>query len=207
METSDRLPSALLESRLCAVVPADAVGSLVGAVEVMVQEGVTVFSLPGDRADEIAELAGIFGARATFCAHDVAAEQLDEVLATSAAAVQLRRVDAALVERVHEAGRAALGLALTPTEIVTAGAAGLDCVVVAPAEVMGASYPEYVIELVPDVRLGARGGLGAYSARRWIENGAAFVMLDAALVGDAMRGGQLSGLRERCQTFVTAVGG
>ncbi len=205
METETRLPAALLDTKICALVPQAATGSLVGAIEVMVQEGIRVFSLPAGRADDLARLAATFGPRATFIAHDVELDQLDEVLAGPAPVVMPRWVDAGIVARIHDAGRAVVGLALTPTEIRATASTGVDAVVVAPAEVMGASYPEFLADLTPGVVLGARGGLGAYSARRWVENGAAFVMLDAALVGDAFTGGPLGSLRERCQTFVTAV--
>ena len=57
METETRLPAALLDTKICALVPQAATGSLVGAIEVMVQEGIRVFSLPAGRADDLARLA------------------------------------------------------------------------------------------------------------------------------------------------------
>lgn len=204
-EAPSRLPQRLLDGRIVVAFGSDATGSLVGALEVMVQEGIGVFSMPASRAADLGNLAVMFGPRASFGVHGVTAETLDDALATPAEVIELRTPDAALVERIHEAGRAALVAALTPTEIAHAWSLGADAVVVVPAEVMGSSYPEQLVELLPGVALAARSGLGAYSARRWVEAGASFVCLDDALIGDAAKGGSLSGLRERCQTFVTSV--
>lgn len=200
------LPDRLLSSRLVAALPDRPVGSLVAAVEVMVQEGISSFSFPVGQASEVARLCGIFGPRAVLGVHDVTSlDELGQVLEVEPDLVTLGSVDPELVERAQRAGVALLAPALTPTEVQRAWSLGVAGVMVVPAEVMGSSYPEALAPLCPGVRLMARGGLGAYSARRWIEAGAAAVWLDDALLGDAVSGGSLGSLRERCQTFRTAV--
>lgn len=210
---NDALPPLLAATRMVVRLPDRPLARLVGAFEVMVQEGVKVFSLPATRVDELAGLARVFGPRACFCVHDVGdGEQVEQALADGARLVSLRVPDPGLVQRCREAGVPVAVTALTPTEVNQAWALGPDAVVVAPAEVMGASYPEALAMLCPGAVLMARGGLGAYAARRWVEAGAAAVWLDDALLGDAVPPvgsetvtGRLSGLRERCQTFRAAI--
>ncbi|MGO4958149.1 bifunctional 4-hydroxy-2-oxoglutarate aldolase/2-dehydro-3-deoxy-phosphogluconate aldolase [Luteococcus sp. Sow4_B9] len=206
--TSDALalPQALLDARLVATLPDRAMPSLVAAVEVMVQEGLPAVSLPAAQVEQVSKLTGIFGPRAVLGVHDVdSVEQLEAAAGAGAQFVALCGPDAALVTRARELGVAVLAAALTPTEVRVAWTLGVSAVLVVPAEVMGSGYPEALVQLAPGVTLNARGGLGAYSARRWAEAGATAVWLDEALVGDAFSGGSLSSLRERCQTFRSAV--
>lgn len=201
-----QLPHRMVQGRLVATLPDRAMPSLVAAVEVMVQEGVDVVSLPVAQTEQVTRLRGIFGPRACFGVHDVDdAEQLRVALDAGAEFVSLAGPDVSLLEECHRAQVPALVAALTPTEIRAAWRLGPAGVVVVPAEVMGSSYPEAVLPLAPGTVVTARGGLGAYSARRWAEAGAVAVWLDEALVGDAFSGGPLGGLRERCQTFRAAV--
>lgn len=205
-ESSSRLPQRLLASTLVATLPDRPVRPLVGAVEVLVQERITAISLPVGQLEQVASLVRSFGMRACFLAHDVAdAAQLEQVSAAGASMAVLCAPDATLVARAHELGLAVAVPALTPTEVLIAATTGADLVQVLPAEVLGASYPEQLRPLVGDVVLGARGGLGAYSARRWAEAGAKAIWLDDALLGDVEGGINLSGLRERSQTFRAAV--
>jgi len=200
------LPDAMTAGRLVATLPDRAMPSLVAAVEVMVQEGIDVVSLPAPRVDEVGRLRGIFGPRCLVGVHDVGREQeLEEALALEPAFVALSGPDEDLVARARRAGCPVLAAALTPTEVRAAWRVGVSGGVVVPAAVMGSGYPEALAQLAPEVVLTARGGLGAYSARRWAEAGAQAVWLDDALLGDAFTGGPLGSLRERCQTFRTAV--
>ncbi|ROR55207.1 2-dehydro-3-deoxyphosphogluconate aldolase/(4S)-4-hydroxy-2-oxoglutarate aldolase [Luteococcus japonicus] len=200
------LPSRMTDGRLVATLPDRAMPSLVAAVEVMVQEGVDVVSLPVAQAEQVARLRGIFGPRACFGIHDVDDDgQLREALEAGAEFVSLSGPDQELLDHCHQAGIPALVAALTPTEIRGAWRMGPAAVVVVPAEVMGSGYPEAVLPLAPGAVVTARGGLGAYAARRWAEAGAVALWLDEALIGDAFRGGPLGSLRERCQTFRAAV--
>ena len=205
-QTQLPLPQALLDSRLVAALPDRAVGSLVAAVEVMVQEGIAGFSFPVGQLAEVARLRRIFGPRAVVGVHDVSdLTELGQALEVDPEFVALSHPDEQLVDLVHRAGIPLLVCALTPTEVQHAWRQGVAAVMVAPAEVMGSSYPEALGQLARGVTTVARGGLGAYSARRWVEAGASAVWLDDALLGDAVSGGSLGSLRERCQTFRTAV--
>lgn len=200
------LPTLLRQGKLVATLPDRAMPSLVAAVEVMVQEGIQTVSLPAGQLEQVATLRGVFGPRACVGVHDVGDDAtLAEALEAGAEMISLCGPDAALVELTHRAERPVLVAALTPTEVQTAWRLGVSGVVVVPAEVMGSGYPEALMPLVAGAVTCARGGLGAYSARRWAEAGAAALWLDEALIGDAFTGGSLSGLRERCQTFRTAV--
>lgn len=201
-----QLPERLLQQRLVGTLPDRAMPSLVAAVEVMVQEGIGVVSLPAGKVEQAARLRAVFGPRATLGVHDISSgQQLDEALEAGVDFLALAGPDESLAARIREAGVPFLVSALTPTEVQAAWRSGVSAVLVVPAEVMGSGYPEALVQLAPGVDLCARGGLGAYSARRWAEAGATAVWLDDALLGDAFGGGSLGSLRERCQTFRTAV--
>ncbi|MEL4505607.1 bifunctional 4-hydroxy-2-oxoglutarate aldolase/2-dehydro-3-deoxy-phosphogluconate aldolase [Luteococcus sp. H138] len=200
------LPDLLLRGKLVATLPDRAMPSLVAAVEVMVQEGIQALSLPVSHVEQVSRLRGIFGPRASVGVHDVAGpDDLAGALDAGADFVSLCGPDGELVARAKGAGCPVLVAALTPTEVRAAWQLGVSGVVVVPAEVMGSGYPEALVALAPEATICARGGLGAYSARRWAEAGAVALWLDEALIGDAFTSGSLGGLRERCQTFRTAV--
>ena len=199
------LSERLLRDRLVVTLPDRAMTSLVAAVEVMVQEGITCFSFPVGTLHALGQVQSLYAMRATFGVHDVDATSIERVLDVHPALVTLRRPDAAVVARCREADVPVVVPALTPTEVQAAWDLDASAVVVVPAEVMGASYPEALAPLTEGITLQARGGLGAYSARRWAEAGAVAVWLDDALLGDGVTGGSLGSLRERCQTFRQAV--
>ncbi len=199
------LPERLLKDRLVVTFPDRGMTNLVAGVEVMVQEGITCFSVPAGQLYALPQVQGMYSLRACFGVHDVDVDTIEDVLALAPSFITVRRPDSRLIGRCHQAGIAVVVPALTPTEVQTAWDEPVSAVVIVPAEVMGASYAEYLPPLVPDTTLMARGGLGAYSARRWDEAGAVALFLDDALLGDAFTGGSLGSLRERCQTFRQAV--
>ena len=48
-----------------------------------------------------------------------------------------------------------------------------------------------------------RGDVGAFSAGEWLKAGAPAVCIDSTLLGDALTGGDLGQLRDRCTSFKT----
>ena len=200
------LPSRLTSDRIVAMLPRTIDGSPIAPIEVMAQEKVTVVAFPASRIDALRDVAGVFAGRVEFGVYDVAdADQLAEAADAGAALIMLRRPDSTLVTDAASRQLPVLAPALTPIEVQAAWDLGVSAVLVTPVDALGGNYQERLAEAVPDAVVVPGGGLGAYSSGRWLEAGAAAVCLDEALVGDALAGGSLNDLRERCQTFAGAV--
>lgn len=106
---------------------------------------------------------------------------------------------------------AALGVpvlagALTPTEVVAAVAAGATAVKLFPASLGGLAYFKALREPLPGVAFVPVGGIDPVLARAYLEAGAVAVGVGGPLLGDAVRGGDLDGLRERAQGWRALAG-
>ena len=176
---------------------------LVGVVEVLIQEGFSTFALPV-AAQAYAEVAAIFGARATWGALRIST--VDQVVSASAAGARFVLCDVAS-GRLAEAA-AALDMpcylaAMTPTEVRAVLETSAAGALLYPADVIGHAMAPRLAELGLADRVVPLGGLGAYAAGEWSKAGAPAVCVDSALLGDAVAGGSLSLLRDRCGSFVT----
>ncbi|WP_051232218.1 bifunctional 4-hydroxy-2-oxoglutarate aldolase/2-dehydro-3-deoxy-phosphogluconate aldolase [Acidipropionibacterium thoenii] len=195
------LPDPVLASRIVAVLPDVPASDLFAPLEVMVQEKVTVFSLPAPDVERFRTITTVFGARATFGAHGVLDPSApDELIAAGMAFCLPVAASAQLLSALRQAGIPAAPDALTPAEVRAAWAGGADAVQVVPADMGGTSYPERLAELAPGVACLPRGGLGSFAMRQWLKTGAVAVCMDDTLVGDACEGGTLPALRERCRS-------
>ncbi|MGO1384062.1 MAG: hypothetical protein ACTHWA_06735 [Arachnia sp.] len=174
---------------------------LVGPVEVMVQEGLKTFSLPVGHADTD-DIIAIFGARARFGVHG-------EV---SGAAIESNRgwckfalanvADADVVAAAREAGVPLWVQAMTPAEVRAVLALGATGAMLFPADVVGHVMAERLRVLGLAEFVIPRGGIGAFSSTEWMKAGAPAACVDTTLLGDALRGGNLGALRDRCGSFV-----
>ncbi len=175
---------------------------VVGAVEVLIQEGFSRFALPAS-GEAFADAVAIFGARATLGALRVST--IVGVESAAAAGAGFVLADVASGELAESAARAGLACylpAMTPTEI----RAVLDHPHVAgallyPADVVGHAMAHRLAELGLADRVVPLGGVGAYAAGEWSKAGSPAVCVDQALLGDALAGGSLALLRDRCGSF------
>lgn len=186
--------------------PDEPASSMMAPLEVMLQEGVHVFSLPAGDQERFAALRTVFGGRGTFGVHGVVDEDIAGRLAGAGAAFALPVGPSPRVLGIlHDAGIPAAPDALTPTEVRAVWAAGADAVQVVPADLGSATYGRSLAELAPGVACIPRGGVGSYALRKWIGAGAPAVCLDEILVGDACTDGAMPALRERCRSVTSVV--
>ncbi|WP_348788851.1 bifunctional 4-hydroxy-2-oxoglutarate aldolase/2-dehydro-3-deoxy-phosphogluconate aldolase [Leifsonia sp. NPDC080035] len=92
--------------------------------------------------------------------------------------------------------------ALTPTEVVAAMEAGADAVKIFPASAVGPGYLRQLRGPFPSLVAIPSGGVEIEDADGWFAAGAAAVSMGGPLIGDALAGGSLSGLRERAALLV-----
>lgn len=173
---------------------------LIGAVEVMVQQGLRAFAFHTATLD-LADWVAIFGARARIGVHRVGTtEQAASAVADGATFVLPDIVDDALIEACGDA--AVYPPAMTPAEVRDVLRRPVTGAQVYPADVLGPNYAEALGDLGLADRALPRRALGAYAVGRWFAAGAKAVVVDDQVLGDALTGGDLGQLRERCAAFV-----
>lgn len=171
--------------------------------EVLVQEGLTAWTLPASDVGAIRDAASIFGRRARVGAHGATTpEQVASAFDAGARFVTSPVCFGDLVAAAQ--GRPLLPGALTPSEVVWATHAGASAVQVVPADSMGTSYSRSLLALVSGVQIVATGGLERFQAEMWLEAGAVAVGLTGlTTTGDV----DLDDVRRRAQTFDRLVSG
>jgi 2-dehydro-3-deoxyphosphogluconate aldolase/(4S)-4-hydroxy-2-oxoglutarate aldolase len=96
--------------------------------------------------------------------------------------------------------------ALTPTEVVSAEAAGAAAVKLFPASSGGVKYLRALRDPFPATPFVPVGGVDEDAAREYLAAGAVAVGVGSPLLGDAAAGGPLAGLRERARRYLSIAG-
>ncbi len=189
-------------SGLIVALPDAPLDDLVGVVEVLVQEGFATFALPAE-SEALTGVLDIFRARASVGVLRVSTPGHVATAGETGAAFVLADVASAEIA-VEASGR---GLpcylaAMTPAEVRAALALpGATGALLYPADVVGHALAHRLAELGLAERVVPLGGVGAYAAGEWHRAGSPAVCVDQALLGDALTGGSLSLLRDRCGSF------
>lgn len=178
------------------------VDELVGAVEVLIQEGFRSFALAAG-SEALEETVGIFASRARFGAHSVRAEEhVTRLVAAGGSFALLDLPDPGAVTAAREAGIPVHVQAMTPTEVRGVLELGVEGAMLFPADVVGHDMAKHLRTLSLADRVVPRGGIGAFAAGEWLKAGAPAVCVDETLLGDALSGGDLGALRDRCSSFI-----
>lgn len=173
----------------------------VGAVEVMIQEGLRTFSL-SSMSEDLDDIVSIFGARAQFGLHGAVSVETLQAVASWAAFALVDVLEDGVPGVARAANISVWAQAMTPTEVRNVVALGADGALLYPADVVGHVMAERLSRLGLADRVIPRGGIGAFSATEWMKAGAPAACVDSTLLGDALRGGDLGSLRDRCGSFV-----
>lgn len=199
------LPGQLLATRAVVLLPACRLDEAIAPVEVLLQEGLNVFSIDPTGRLDVAMLKTIFGSRLTAGVHDLrTAEQAGRAVEQDASFVLwLPRPDVGAL--LAEAQLPLLPAALTPVEVDAAWRSGAAGVQVVPANAFGAGYASQLTGLVPDARLVVRGAETSYEVKAWLSAGAAAVCVAEKLLGNAFRRGDLDALRTRARQITRAI--
>jgi 2-dehydro-3-deoxyphosphogluconate aldolase/(4S)-4-hydroxy-2-oxoglutarate aldolase len=203
------LSQRLAGSKVIAVLRTSQVSALAPVCDVLVEEGILSLELtlttPG-LLDALEELVDRYGNSAdvgvgTVVTESEARRAMDcgaQYLVTPT--MNLPVVDLAVRRKI-----AVFPGGLTPTELVAGWRAGATAVKIFPAETVGAGYLKHLRGPFPDLEAIPSGGVDLDATRAWLAAGAAAVSIGGPLLGDALKGGELSALRDRCRAVRAVV--
>ncbi|GDY33353.1 bifunctional 4-hydroxy-2-oxoglutarate aldolase/2-dehydro-3-deoxy-phosphogluconate aldolase [Gandjariella thermophila] len=135
------------------------------------------------------------------------ADQVGPAAEAGARFVVTPGTDPRVAAEVHRHGLAYYPGAFTATEVLTAWDLGASAVKVFPAGLGGPCYIRELRAPLDDVALIPTGGVTVEQAADYLAAGALAVGMGGPLLGDALHGGSLAGLRERARTVLAALGG
>lgn len=135
----------------------------------------------------------------------ISAEQVAAVLEAGADFVVSPGVCAAAARATVDAGVSCYPGGFTATEILTAWELGVSAVKLFPAATGGPRHLRDLRGPLPAIPLIPTGGVAIEQIADYLAAGAAAVGLGGPLIGDALDGGSLDGLRERAGAALAAV--
>lgn len=193
-----------------AVLRAPSAALALDAVDALVRGGITgievTYSTP-DAAAVIAEVVARHGDAALVGAGTVTtAAQAREAADAGAAFLVSPGTTAPVVEAMRATGVVTMTGALTPSEVMTAGALGVDVVKLFPASLGGPEFLRALRAPFPDVPLMPTGGVSADNLGEWFAAGAIAVGAGGDLVpGAALAAGDTAEIERRARRYADAL--
>jgi 2-dehydro-3-deoxyphosphogluconate aldolase/(4S)-4-hydroxy-2-oxoglutarate aldolase len=192
-----------------AVLRAASVAKLHPVCDVLVEEGILslefTLTTPG-LLDALPELHEKYAGAADVGVGTVTTlEQARTALDSGADYLVTPTMNLPVINLAVEAGTAVFPGGLTPTELYAGWQAGATAVKIFPAETVGPGYLKHLRGPFPDIAAVPSGGVDLDATRAWLAAGAVAVSLGGPLLGDALNGGDLGALRERCRATVAVV--
>ena len=197
---SDRLAS----GKVIAVLRAQRVAALTPVCDVLVEEGILSLELTLTTPDLLSALPDLVGRYAdaadigvgTILTEDDARQAID----CGAHYLVTPTMDVPVVRLAVERQIAIFPGGFTPTELGAGWYAGATAVKIFPAQTVGAAYLKHLRGPFPDLEAIPSGGVDLNAAGEWLDAGAVAVSIGGPLLGDALKGGDLAALRDRCRT-------
>jgi 2-dehydro-3-deoxyphosphogluconate aldolase/(4S)-4-hydroxy-2-oxoglutarate aldolase len=196
---SDRLTS----TKVIAVLRASHVSALTPACDVLVEEGVLSLELtlttPGLLA-ALPELVDRYADSADVGVGTILTEsEAQRALDSGALYLVTPTMNLPVVRLAVQHQVAVFPGGLTPTELAAGWDAGATAVKIFPAQTVGAGYLKHLRGPFPDLQAVPSGGVDLDASRQWLAAGAVAVSIGGPLLGDSLKGGDLSALRDRCR--------
>ena len=203
------LSERLVGSKVIAVLRTSQVSALAPVCDVLVEEGILSLELtlttPG-LLDALQELVDRYANRADVGVGTVVTEsEAQRAMDCGAQYLVTPTMNLPVVDLAVRRKIAVFPGGLTPTELAAGWRAGAAAVKIFPAETVGAGYLKHLRGPFPDLEAIPSGGVDLDAAREWLAAGAAAVSIGGPLVGDALNGGELSALRDRCRAVRAVV--
>ena len=195
--------------RLIAVFRAPSVSALTPVCDVLVEEGILSLELtlttPG-LLDALPKLIDRYGAVADVGVGTIVSESdAQRAIDCGANYLVTPTMNLPVVRLAVEHRVPIFPGGLTPTELSAGWEAGATAVKIFPAQTVGATYLKHLRGPFPDLQAIPSGGIDLAATREWLRAGATAVSIGSPLLGDALNGGDLSGLRDRCRSVRTVI--
>jgi 2-dehydro-3-deoxyphosphogluconate aldolase / (4S)-4-hydroxy-2-oxoglutarate aldolase len=199
----------LTTGRVIAVLRASRVSALAPVCDVLVEEGILSLELtlttPG-LLDALPELINRYADAADVGVGTIRTEsEARQALDCGARYLVTPAMNLSVVKLAVERQTAVFPGGLTPTELAAGWEAGATAVKIFPAETVGPAYLKHLRGPFPDLQAVPSGGVDLDATREWLAAGAAAVSIGGPLLGDALKGGDPSALRERCRAIHAVV--
>jgi 2-dehydro-3-deoxyphosphogluconate aldolase / (4S)-4-hydroxy-2-oxoglutarate aldolase len=203
------LSDRLIRSKVIAVLRASHVSALMPVCDVLVEEGILSLELtlttPG-LLDALPEFVYRYAEAADVGVGTILDEaQAHRAMDSGAQYLVTPTMNLAVVRLAVERQVAVFPGGLTPTELADGWNAGATAVKIFPAETVGAAYLKHLRGPFPDLEGIPSGGVDLDATREWLATGAAAVSIGGPLLGDALKRGDLSALRDRCRAVRAVV--
>ncbi len=190
----------LAGSRTIVELPTGDADDLVAAGEVLVQEGLSAWTVPFERRAELVGLRQVFGRRVRLGVSNL--RTVDQVALAACGPADLLLSPFAFGGLLDAAdGRPLVLGGLTPAEVAAALAFGPAAVQVTPCDALGSLYAQTLTAMFPDEPLIATGKLERFQCEMWLDAGALAVCPVGAIGVDDIAEPDLAGLRHRCQGY------
>jgi 2-dehydro-3-deoxyphosphogluconate aldolase/(4S)-4-hydroxy-2-oxoglutarate aldolase len=202
---SDRLSG----SKVIAVLRASHVSALAPVCDVLVEEGILSLELtlttPG-LLDALPELVDRYADTADVGVGTILSEfEAQRAIESGARFLVTPTMNLPVIKLAVERQIAVFPGGLTPTELAAGWDAGATAVKIFPAQTVGAEYLKHLRGPFPGLQAVPSGGVDLNASRQWLAAGAAAVSIGGPLLGDALKGGDLSVLRRRCRAVRAVV--
>jgi 2-dehydro-3-deoxyphosphogluconate aldolase / (4S)-4-hydroxy-2-oxoglutarate aldolase len=195
---SDRLAS----SKVIAVLRAPHVAALAPVCDVLVEEGILGIELTlttPDLLGALSDLVDRYTATADVGVGTILTElEAQRAIDSGAQFLVTPTMNLPVIELAVRRQIAVIPGGLTPTELAAGWDAGATAVKIFPAQTVGAGYLKHLRGPFPDLQAVPSGGVDLDASRQWLAAGAVAVSIGGPLLGDALNGGDLSALRDRC---------
>jgi 2-dehydro-3-deoxyphosphogluconate aldolase / (4S)-4-hydroxy-2-oxoglutarate aldolase len=196
---SDRL----ISSKVIAVLRASDASRLTRVCDVLVEEGIVSLELtlttPG-LLEALPEFVYRYAETADVGVGTILGEsEAYQAMDSGAQYLVTPNMNLAVVRLAVERQIAVFPGGLSPTELAAGWDAGASAVKIFPAQTVGAAYLKHLRGPFPNLEAIPSGGVDLEAAREWLQAGAVAVSVGGPLLGDSLKGGDLSALRERCR--------
>ena len=193
----------LRASRVIAVLRARTVDDLLPVCDVLVEEQILslefTLTAPG-LLDRLAELVDRYRTVADVGVGTIlSTEDAGRAMDSGAQYLVTPNMDLAIVEAAVARQIPVFPGGLTPSELLSGWRAGATAVKIFPAQTVGAGYLKHLHGPFPDLLAVPSGGVDLKATAEWLRAGAVAVSLGGPLLGDALNGGDLQSLRQRCR--------
>jgi 2-dehydro-3-deoxyphosphogluconate aldolase / (4S)-4-hydroxy-2-oxoglutarate aldolase len=203
------LSERLASSKVIAVLRTSQVSAIAPVCDVLVEEGILSLELtlttPG-LLDALEDLVDRYGNSADVGVGTIVTEsEAQRTMDCGAQYLVTPTMNLPVVDLAVQRKIAVFPGGLTPTELAAGWRAGATAVKIFPAETVGPGYLKHLRGPFPDLEAIPSGGVDLDATREWLAAGAAAVSIGGPLLGDALKGGELSALRHRCRAVRAVV--